>query len=76
MEGISVYCDDQLIGEANLGLSRPDVLSAYPELKNDKSGFTLTKRIFNPLNSPRKIMLELITDKGIIEKFPVLYVFE
>ena len=75
IKNISIYCDDQFIGKARFGL-REDVLRAYPELKNDKYGFILNHKLSKPLNSPTKIILQLMTNEGITEDFSVNYLFD
>lgn len=72
---ILVYCDDQLIGDADLGIPRPDVNSAYPKLGQYKPGFNLTKRLNKPLNSPTKIMLQITTNEETTESFTMKYLF-
>jgi hypothetical protein len=75
IKNISIYCSDQFIGNAKLGLLREDVLRAYPKLRNDKFGFTLTSKLSKTLNSPTEIKLQLMTNEGIIENFSLNYLF-
>lgn len=76
LESISLYCNNQFIGKARLGLLREDVLNVHPELRNDKSGFIFTNRLSKPLISPTEITLKLKTIEGTAEKFSVKFLIE
>lgn len=76
VKAITVYCDNEKTGNAQTGLSRPDVLNAFPELKNDKCGFSLMKRLNTTLKSPTKVTLKIETNKWMSMKFISWYIFE
>ncbi|MDR6878738.1 hypothetical protein [Bacillus sp. 3255] len=60
---LNVYLDEQLVGNAIHGISRPDVRKAYPDIKDsDKSGFSFT--INEIADGNHAVRIEIISNSG------------
>ena len=65
ISAIKVYINDKLIGNATLGISRPDVKNAYPSYPNaEKSGYSLNFNTSNLSNGTYKIKVVYEGSKG------------
>ena len=65
ISAIKVYINDKLIGNATLGISRPDVKNAYPSYPNaEKSGYSLKFNTSNLSNGAYKIKVVYEGSKG------------
>lgn len=84
---IDVLANDELVGQATIGIPRPDVARVFPTHKgSDKSGFTFNLDISKYNNKPLKISLQATGNNGevftssfiinIDKPSPILYIDE
>lgn len=62
---VNIYIDNNLIGKASYGISRPDVRGVYPNYTNsDKSGFEYTLDPSKYNNGDHEIKVEVVSNLG------------
>ena len=64
IEKINIYIDNKLVSKAQMGIIRKDVLSVYPNYKNDSSGYKADIDISNIANGKRMLRIEQIGKYG------------
>jgi hypothetical protein len=57
---VQIYVDKEMVGTATLGISRPDILAAYPSFKNANAGFSFTLITTKYLNGIHTITVNMI----------------
>lgn len=75
LNSISANFNGNFLAKSHLGMWRPDVVSIYPELRNDESGFLLIGMLPIYPREPVDITLILTTCDGITETFVMQYTF-
>lgn len=69
VEKINIYADNKFVGNAQLGISRPDVGTIYPgHTESIKSGFYFTYDITSEVKGQKNIVIEVVGKDGSISK--------
>lgn len=73
IEMVNIYLDDKLLGTANYGIHRVDVLSAYPSYNNaEYSGFEFNHPSDNIEFGTHTIRIEVESHDGIVEEITTI----
>jgi beta-N-acetylglucosaminidase len=64
---IEVLVDGRIMGEAQLGLPRPDVGNIYPEYQNKNSGYLFTLNTMNLTNGQHTMIVRETSNSGAIK---------
>lgn len=75
IEGLSILCNGRKIGEATIGLPRPDVVASYPDAQHSKPGYFMTARLDQPLGRVVSVVAHIRLDKKRTEEFEVVFRF-
>lgn len=65
IKSINIYIDDKLIGEANYGVERDDVLNTHKEYNNINCGFSAIVSMKDKKTDTLKLKVESVSESGV-----------
>lgn len=71
---VDVLVDDNIVGQAQIGLSRPDVQKVYPEYQNGNAGFQFALNTLNLSNGIHSITVKATAQNGSTQQLQVVKV--